>query len=150
MDSNTASPLVNITFCSSCLIYRHVLPHGNVHCLSRRSTQTAEREHPLQCRVNLSGLPALIQLFHQLPEPPLWLKPYGSWLFLTEHPQVTQNVTALAFHHGWPYENTFKSCKLTSVGLSEHMEARLSVVFLPIYHCCSELSGFTVVFCTLL
>lgn len=44
----------------------------------------------------------------------------------------------------------FKTYKLTLEGLLEHMEARLGAVFLPIYHCCSALSGFTVVFCTVL
>lgn len=44
----------------------------------------------------------------------------------------------------------FKTYKLTLEGLLEHMEARLGAVFLSIYHCCSRLSGFTVIFCTVL
>lgn len=113
MDSYTASPLVNITFCASCLIYRHVLPLGNVHCLSWRSTQTAEREHLLQRRFHLSSLPALIQLFHHPPTSPLG-----------------QNHTAL----GSSWLNTHKWPKMSQLWLSimvDHMKTHLSLVNWP-------------------
>ena len=151
MDSYAASSLVNITFRASCLIYRRVLPPVMSIVFSGEARK--------QQNVNISCRPITPPHPHQpsLSTPELWFsfsisqsQPHGSWLFLTKHPQVTQNVTGLAFHHGWPYENTFKTCKLTSAGLLEHMEARLGAVFLSIHHCCSWVSGFTVVFCTAL